>query len=403
MAEPIPSSEPVPVVPSPIDPGTVPHDAKMESLHPQAQDQAAASVAADNHGAHAAGHDSHRFDFNALNASHNSPYPAIEWIHGHPMLIFNLAEYADVNLPALTASPAFATASVDGNAEWAQTYVAKRTKGVDAAGNPKTFKTTPDQLAKAMTVASHQAPAFPRELSFLNHQTFWSTIALILLSATLLIFARRTPDQHKPAGRFQHIMEALALFVRDDIVRPNIHHGDRWTPYFAAMFTALLACNLFGLIPIFGTATGNIAVTAAFAVTTGFLMLFMGIKEQGPILFWFKLIPVKWSWNPLDMFVWVLLAVLEWLSLIIRPAVLAIRLFANMLAGHTVLLVFLSLGFVIHAADPNSLVMSHSLGLLGWVIAIPFYALELLVAVIQAYIFTLLSAIFIGLCMHPEH
>ena len=96
----------------------------------------------------------------------------------------------------------------------------------------------------------------------------------------------------------------------------------------------LLAMNLFGLIPLFGTATGNIAVTTGFALTTAFLMLYMGIKENGPVMFWIKLVPIQWSWHPGNMLLWLFLAFSELLQLIIRPAVLSIRLFANMTAGH---------------------------------------------------------------------
>jgi F-type H+-transporting ATPase subunit a len=369
-----------PVAPGPVSPAGDP----------------ATEVEAHETGGHP-GHDHHKFDFAALNQSHNQPYSAIEWVHGHPVLIFDLASYADANFARLSDEPGYAKADGDAELGWAQDYVAKQ-----AHIHPAQTQRDPAQLAKAMTLAHEEAPAFPRALSFFNHQTFWSTIALILAALVLLVFARRRADQYKPANRLQHMLEATVLFVRDDIVRPNIAHGDHWTPFFASMLIALLACNLFGLIPFFGSATGNIAVTAGFAAFSAFLMLFMGIKENGPVLFWFKLIPVKWSWKPLDMFVWMLLAVLEWLSLVIRPSVLAIRLFANILAGHTVLLVFLSLGFIIHESNGH-IAMAHGLGAVGWIIAVAFYILELLVACIQAYIFTLLSAIFIGQCAHPEH
>jgi F-type H+-transporting ATPase subunit a len=349
-------------------------------------------------GGHAAGgHAHHAFDFDALNAAHNQPYPAVEWLHGKPVLVLDAASYAQQNFARLSEEPGFADAKPDATYQiWANETALARTYHGPAA----------PELAKAMTVARQDATlgALPRELAFFNQQTFWSTIALTLTALVLLVFARRKPGQHKPANRVQHIIESLVLFVRDDIVRPNIkHHPEVWTPYFASLFLALLACNLFGLFPLFATVTGNIAVNAAFASVSLFLMLFMGIKNNGPVGFWFKLIPVHWSWKPIDMFVYVLLAVLEWSSLIIRPAILAIRLFANMLAGHTVLLVFISLGFIIFSHDTSQVAMGGTMGVVGWVLAIAFYLLELLVALIQAYIFTLLSAVFIGACAHPEH
>lgn len=325
------------------------------------------------------------------------PYSAIEWVHGHPALILNAPEFAQVNYTALSHSPKFKDAQPDADyLTWANEIAARATyQGIPAP-----------ELAKAMTVARDEAwlGALPKPLAFFNHQTFWSTIALILLSLVLLVFARRRIDQVKPAGRIQHMIEALVLFVRDDIVRPNIkHHPDAWTPYFASMFLALLACNLFGLIPLFGTATGNIAVTTGLALTTAVLMIFMGIKENGPVMFWIKLVPVHWSWHPGNMLLWFFLAFSEILQLVIRPVVLAIRLFANMLAGHSVLLVFATLGFIIYSSDHNAVGMATTMGVFGWILTIPFYALELLVALLQAYIFTLLSAVFIGLCAHPEH
>ncbi len=347
--------------------------------------------------AHGGGAHAHAFDFDAVNASHNMPYSAVEWVHGHPALILNAGEYAQVNWARLSSTDQFAKAQPDaGYQTWANEIVSKASyKGVPAA-----------ELAKAMTVARDEAwlGAFPKPLAFFNHQTFWSTIALVLTTLLLLVFARRRVDQYNPVSRIQHVIEALVLFVRDDIVRTNIkHHPDVWVPFFASLFLALLACNLFGLVPLFASATGNIFVTAAFSLAIMVLMIFMGIKENGPVGFWIKLVPVPWSWNPLMMVLWFFLFVMEVSQVFIRPIVLAIRLFANMFAGHTVLLVFASLGFVIHASDPSSPVLTGTLGVFGWLMTVALYALELLVAFLQAYVFVLLSAVFIGLCAHPEH
>jgi F-type H+-transporting ATPase subunit a len=359
--------------------------------------------------AHAGGH--HGFDFDALNQSHNYPYPAIAWGHGKPQLILDLGGYAAKNIGTLSADPAFATVvASDGHVAWAEDVAAK--KGLDAA-----------QLAKAMTLADGQAwlGSLPRVLSFFNHQTFWSTLALLALALVLLVSHKRKPGQLKPEGRVQHMIEAVVLFVRDEIVRPNIpqhHHKDAhghgahavaapapdpWTPFFAAILLALITCNVVGLIPLFGTATGNIAITAAWAGIIALLMLVLGMWHNGVVGFWINLVPVKWSWNPAGMLLWCFLFFLELVSLFARPVVLAVRLFANMFAGHIALIVFLSLGFVVWASAPGSTGMAGGIGLLGWLVALPLYALELLVCFLQAYIFTLLSAVFIGLCIHQEH
>jgi F-type H+-transporting ATPase subunit a len=337
--------------------------------------------------------DSHRFDFNALNAGHTSPSPAIEWVHGKaPQLILNLPDYAARNLSKLSHSDGFASATPStATLTWAEDYAAG--KSLDAT-----------QLAKAMTVAQDYAWAtMPKALSFFTHQTFWSTVALVLMGLALLVFNRRKPTQHVPANRFQNMMEATVLYIRDEVVKPNIsHHPEAWTPFFASLFIAILTCNLFGLVPIFGTATGSLPVAIGFALPIFALMITLGMAHNGGG-FWLKLVPVKFGWNPMDFFVFFLLLALEWASLLIKPAVLALRLFANMLAGHTLLLVFVCLGFIVYESDPTAIGMSIGMGLVGWVVSIAFYMLELLVALVQAYVFTMLAAVFIGSCIHPEH
>ena len=335
------------------------------------------------------------FNFDALNASHNSPYPAIEWVHGSGFkLILNLPDYAHRHIGSIKQDAAFESASPSADmSAWASSYASSRS-GVEASS-----------LAKAMTVAEQHAVAtMPRALSFFTQQTFWSTVALTLMALSLLVFNRRRADQLVPAGRFGHMMEAVVIYIRDDVVRPNIpHHPDAWAPFLTSLFLMLLTCNLFGIIPLFSSATSSFAVTVAFALPIFALMVVLGMVHNGAGGFWFKLVPVKFSWHPMDAFVFVLLLILEWLSLLIKPAVLALRLFANMLAGHTLLLVFASLGFIVYAGDPGNISMSFGLGVFGWVITVAFYFLELLVALVQAYVFVMLSAVFIGSCIHPEH
>ncbi len=341
----------------------------------------------------AAAHAAHAFDFPSVNYSHNYPSPAIEWVHGHPALILNAAEYGQRNLAVLSHDPKFVSATPsDAYVSWA--------KDAGAAD--------PVQLAKAMTVAQDNAwlGALPRPLSFFTHQMVWSTLAMTLMALCLLVFFRRKKDQHLPANRFQHVIEALVLFVRDEIVRPNISQTgpDKWTPFFAAIFLALLSCNLLGLItPFFATATGSIGMTAAWAGVIALLILVLGMKHNGVIGFWASIVPVHLKATPGSIIGFTLMFPLELLSLVARPTILAIRLFANMFAGHIVLLVFTSLGFIVFATQPDSVAMSLGLGAFGWIMTVALYFLELLVAVLQAYIFTLLSAVFLGMYMHPEH
>ena len=334
------------------------------------------------------------FDFAAAISHHNMPYPAFEPLHGKPILIFDLAGYANRNLEYLQVEHA------------AELQDAKPTPDMIRWAGEKAGVDGAAPLAKAMALADHKSTfgSLPQSMAWLNQQIFWGTIALLILAAALIGFARRKPGQLKPEGRIQHMLEAVTLFVRDDIVRPNFHHHpDGWVPHFAAIFFAILACNLIGLIPGTGTATGNIGVTVALAATTLLSMLFFGMKEQGIGKFWINLVPVPFSLKPAELPIWLMLAGIEGLGLLIKPVALAIRLFANMFAGHTVLLAFTSLGLIINSARPDLSALGYGMSGFGLILAFAIFFLELLVAFIQAYVFTLLSAVFIGSSMHPEH
>lgn len=299
------------------------------------------------------------FSMKAALEHHNGPYPAIEWVHNKPILIFNAEKYA-------------------------------------------TLKAKHGEVHSAEYWSDQALMTMPSPLSFFNNQTFFGTIALLLMFLLIGVFAKRKPEQEVPQGRVQNLLEAIVKFIRDEVVRPNIHHGEKWTAHIVCLFLAILSFNLMGLIPGGGTASGNPGVTTGFAVTTLLTMLFFGMKEQGVAAYWVNLVPVSFTFNPIGLFTWVLLAIIELMGLLIKPTALAIRLFANMFAGHTVLLAFTSLGFLLQASGANDF-MTTSLGVAGFFFAVAIYFLELLVALIQAYVFTLLSSVFIGMSVHPEH
>lgn len=353
------------------------------------------TATADQHNHHDHGH--HGFDFAYEMAHHNLPYPAIQPFHGLTVLILDNGKYSLKNYDELSHDPAFDVAEPSpAQIGWAAELVAQGKATEDVTGT---------ELAKAMVVASDHSllGALPKSLSWINQQIFWGSSALLLVAFLLCVVAKRRPTDLKPTSRFQHVIEAVVLFVRDDICRPNIHHhADSWVPHFSAIFFAVLGMNVFGLIPGTGTATGNPGVTAGLALTTLIGMLMCGMKEQGGLAFWKNLVPVHWSWKPMDMVIYIILAIIEVMGLIIKPAALAIRLFANMFGGHTVLLAFITLGFILQAAATGAL-LTLGLGAFGLFIAVPIYLLELLVAFLQAYVFTLLSAVFIGAAMNPEH
>jgi len=177
-------------------------------------------------------------------------------------------------------------------------------------------------------------------------------------------------------------LEPLLFFVRDSIVYPAMGEemGKEWLSFFLTLFFFILCANLIGLVPLFGTATGNLSVTAALALMIFVLLIGVGVKKNGPAGFFRTMMP---EGMPLPFGLAML--VIEVPSLVIRNGVLAIRLFANMIAGHFVIGSLLLLIFIIHpAATVVSVPMALFINLL-----------EVLVAVIQAMVFTMLSAIFI--------
>lgn len=192
-----------------------------------------------------------------------------------------------------------------------------------------------------------------------------------------------------PTG-ISNLFEAMLLFVRDDIARGTIgeEDGDRFLPYLWTLFFFIFFCNLLGLIPFGATATGNISVTAALALTSFVMIHAAGIKNNGIVHYLESIVP------PVPWFIWPLLLIVEVVGHIVKPVALAVRLFANMVGGHIVILVILGFIFVY----PNPAVISVSV--LG---GCALYMLELFIALLQAYIFTFLTAVFIGIAVHAEH
>jgi F-type H+-transporting ATPase subunit a len=206
-------------------------------------------------------------------------------------------------------------------------------------------------------------------------------IAMGLLA--LVLFLGRSRDQNGvPKGLFSNIVESLVLFVRDEIAVANIgkEEGPRYTPYLVTVFFFVASMNYLGLIPGFFTATGVLGVTIALSVVTFIMTQVAGIRSAGIVGFFAHLFG--------DVPVWMkpLMFLVEFLGLFTKPFALLVRLFANMLAGHMVLFFILSLIFVVHIGA----------SIVSVPLATGLYLLELFVALLQAYIFTLLTALFIG-------
>ena len=225
-----------------------------------------------------------------------------------------------------------------------------------------------------------------------THSVTIFAVSLVLL-LTLAWAARKHTSR---AGKLVSVlMEEYVSFIRGGIVIPNMgKEGYGMLPYFCTLFLFILSVNLAGMIPEMKTATSNISVTAALALCSGALIVFSGLKYHGFVGFLKGFVP---SGTP----AWLvpLLFPLEVISLVIKVCVLAIRLFANMLSGHMVLICLLLIIFIVgemsKAAGVGALVPAM-------VLEIFMTCLELLVAFLQAYVFTLLTAIFAGSVIHTH-
>ena len=226
-------------------------------------------------------------------------------------------------------------------------------------------------------------------------------LVFFLLAAALAIVLAHLAVRSYRGGKiprgFGAAVEALVLFVRDDIAEANIGHGDgrKFTPLLCSFFFFILVAALLGLMPFAATSTGNLAVTMGLALVSFAAQQYAGISRYGVVGHFRNIIPPG-----LPAWLLPIMIPVEILSMFTKPFALMIRLFANMLAGHmviTTLLLLISLMGQISwlggvAMAPVSILLSLFIMLL-----------EVLVAFIQAYIFTLLSAIFIGMYAHPAH
>ena len=194
-----------------------------------------------------------------------------------------------------------------------------------------------------------------------------------------------------PRGKLQNMLETLVIYVRDEIAKPNLGaKADKYLPYLLTVFFFILVCNLLGLVPFGATATANITVTAVLAIFTFVVTQMAGTKDYWMHILWPPGIPV---------FLKPILIPIEILGLFTKPFALAVRLFANMVAGHLVILNLIGLIFIVGGMSAAA-GYGTSVPALGLTLFV--YCLELLVAFIQAYVFTVLSALFIGMAT-AEH
>jgi F-type H+-transporting ATPase subunit a len=271
----------------------------------------------------------------------------------------------------------------------------------------------------------HIGPYFGIDFSVTKHVLMvWVVAALLFVVVTTLV--RRYLAQSKPVPTGgMNALEAVVEFVRDSIVQPNVGNKwvNTWTPLLLTFFFFILTANAVGLVPIFdvlalldhyvlhtgehsivkglmhggSTATANFNVTAGLAVITFVTIITAGTRAHGFVQHWKNLVP-----HGLHPLLYVLLIPLELIGMLVRPFALTMRLAANMAGGHIAILAILSFVFIF--AELGSAALGIGIGAgFSVPLAVAISCLEIIVILVQAYVFTLLSAVFIGMAIHAHH
>lgn len=234
------------------------------------------------------------------------------------------------------------------------------------------------------------------DLSPSKHVVFlWIGGALLFL----VMFAvgrahRKAALRNDPPKGFANAIESMILYIRNEVILPNVgHHGEGFVPYLLTAFFFILTLNLLGLVPYGATATGNISVTAMLAIMTFVTVEIAGMRANGlgylnTIFYWNNELPLV-----MRPMMFLIMTPVEIIGKLTKPFALAIRLFANMTAGHIVVLALMGLIFTF-----GNLISGAPL-----LMAVMIMVLELFVAFLQAFIFTLLSSVFIGQIREAHH
>jgi F-type H+-transporting ATPase subunit a len=271
----------------------------------------------------------------------------------------------------------------------------------------------------------HLPRVFGIDFSITKHVfMLWVVAALVFLIVTVTVRRYLRQDRLIPSG-FMGALEIVVEFVRDGIVEPNVGRKwvNSWTPLLLTFAVFILAANAIGLIPIFDvlslinhsvlhlpeesfmarvlhggtTATGNYNVTAALATITFFAIVIAGARAHGFVQHWKNLVPPG-----LPLPVTLMLIPIEIMGMFVRPFALTMRLAANMTGGHIAILAILSFVFIFTELSGQALV-GIGIGIPSVVLAVLLSALEIIVVAVQAYVFTLLTAVFIGMAIHAHH
>ncbi len=275
----------------------------------------------------------------------------------------------------------------------------------------------------------HLPTIFGIDLSITKHVLMLWIVSLLVFSIiTWTVRKYLKQDRPVPSG-FMNALEAVILFIRNSIVLPNVGNKfiHSWTPLILTFFFFILSANAIGMIPIFDllglinrylfhvpgsdshnfinnllhggtTATGNYNVTAALAMITFTAIIIAGTKAHGFITHWKNLVPKGLAWP-----VYIILIPIEVIGMFVKPFALTMRLAANMTGGHIAILAILSFVFIFSGMFHSALA-GISVGMLVSVpLAVGISALEIIVILVQAYVFTMLSAVFIGMSINVHH
>jgi F-type H+-transporting ATPase subunit a len=230
-------------------------------------------------------------------------------------------------------------------------------------------------------------------------------LVAILLFVLFRWLAVRLKSGDRPKGRLWNLLEVFLLYIRDQVARPAIghHDADRFVPLLWTIFMFILFCNLFGMLPMFGAPTAVFGVTFAMALVAFGAVVTSGMRRFGPVGYFLNQVPhMDLPWY-MAILIKPLVFAIEILGLLIRHGVLAVRLLANMAAGHLVILGIMAAVFGTAAAIQFAGAPTWQWGIGAVVVVIGsalFSLLELFVAFLQAYIFTFLTALFIGAAIH---
>ena len=220
-------------------------------------------------------------------------------------------------------------------------------------------------------------------------------VACILVFLTLTLAGRI--GRLIPRG-LQNLMESLVNFARQSLIQEILgEEGMKWFPFIATLFFFILFCNLLGLVPKMFTATSNINVTASLAIVVFICTQGAGIVKHGLLGYCKTFVPKGMPRGIAGIVLIGFMILVEIISQLARPFSLAVRLFANMTAGHMVILVFISMIFMFQG------VITYFVTPVSVVMAVVMMAFEIFVSLLQAFIFAILASIYISLAVHPEH